>query len=178
MPRQRRVPMVRMTDLSSEGWCEPVNAVDFLDWEISRRRGRDPDANDWLDGMDDYQVVKLPLEIADTVLECAKRGMPSRGRPRDSIRRKSHKENVALFACVYKAELVAGGMKATGANSAEERAAGIFGTLLRRHFGIAIARSTFKREMQRVPSELVTEQLQPGSDVREIIRGMMQRIPE
>ena len=71
--------VARMTDLSSEGWCEPANAVDFLDWEISRRRGRDPDANDWLDGMDDYQVVKLPLEIADTLLECAKRGMQRRG---------------------------------------------------------------------------------------------------
>ena len=123
-------------------------------------------------------MVKLPLEIADTLLECAKRGMhTTKGRPKDSILRKSRKEDVALFACVYKAELVARGMKATGANSAEDRAVEYFRTFLRRHFNIRLRFETFKREMQRVPSELLTAALQPGSEVRETIRGMMQRNP-
>ena len=68
-------------------------------------------------------------------------------------------------------------MKATGANSAEDRAVEYFRTFLRRHFNIRHKFETFKREMQRVPSELLTAALQPGSDVRETIRGMMQRIP-
>ena len=70
-------------------------------------RERDPYVNHWLDGVDDYQVAKLPLDIADTLLECAKRGMhTTQGRPKDSILRKSRKQDVAVFACVYKAELV------------------------------------------------------------------------
>ena len=69
------------------------------------------------------------------------------------------------------------GMKATGANSAEDRAVEYFRSFLFRHFHIGIGDETFKREMRRVPSELLTAALQPGSVVRETIRGMMQRIP-
>ena len=51
-----------MTDLSSdECWTEPANAIDVLETEIRDRRERDPCVNDWLSGVDDYLVVKLPF---------------------------------------------------------------------------------------------------------------------
>ena len=168
-----------MTDLSSdECWTEPANAIDVLETEIRDRRERDPCVNDWLNGVDDYLVVKLPLKVAVTILECAKRGMHTRrGRPEDSILRKSAKEDYAVFARVYKAELVDRGMRATGANSAEDRAADTFRKLLRRHLDIRLKFATFKRLMEGVPSELLADALQPGSVIRETVRGMMQRVP-
>ena len=37
MTRRPRV-VARMTDLASEGWCEPLNAVDYFEIEIRRRK--------------------------------------------------------------------------------------------------------------------------------------------
>ena len=127
--------------------------------------------------MTDSSSKNRSIEPAHAV-DCAERRKHTkRGRPKESSRRKSQKENVAIFARVYKAELVARGMKATGANSAEDRAAETFVPLLWRHFHIHIACATFKREMQRLPSELLMDALQPGSVIRETVRGMMQRVP-
>ena len=130
-----------MTDSwSEEGWTKPSKAVDFLEVEINSRQDRDPVANFWLDGVDDYLVVKLPLSIAVVVLECARRGVPrKRGRQPDSFLISSRKETFALFARLYKDKLVRD--RRMNATEAEWEAAEKFAPLLYRVHRINISPS-------------------------------------
>ena len=129
-------------------WTKPANAADFLEVEIIRRE--DPDfgvADDWASGVDDYDVVKLPLPIARVLLDCARRGVPrKRGRQPDSFLRNSRKETFALLARLYKDKLVRN--RRMTAENAEQEAAEKFAALLYRAHGINIAPPTFRRLMQ------------------------------
>ena len=151
-----------MTDSwTEEGWTEPAKAVDLLEIEINRREERDPEANFWLDGVDDYLVVKLPLSIARVVLDCARRGVPrERGGRADSFLIDSRMETFALFARLYKDKLVRDGRM--NATDAEWEAARNLLTCLAEST-INIAPSTLRRRMQSIgPLKPDADDVAPG----------------
>ena len=152
-----------MTDSwTAEGWTEPAKAVDLLEIEINRREERDPEANFWLDDVDDYLVVKLPLSIARVVLDCARRGVPRKhGGRTNSFLIDLRMETFALFARLYKDKLVRDGRM--NATDAEWEAATKFAHLLGRVHGINIAPPTLRRRMQSIgPLKPDADDVAPG----------------
>jgi hypothetical protein len=98
--------------------------------------------------------IELPLPILRDVLHCAKRGMRKRGgrgRPRKSFIEQVVNNIIVNWACERKAQFHASGMKNTGANSAEDKAAEEAREELAKLFGKTYtvpAVGTIKRHMQ------------------------------
>jgi hypothetical protein len=126
--------------LEDQGW-DSQDAVEWVEILIAVRAG---DAK-----------IELPLPILLAVLDCAKRGMHKggeQGRPRKSYIEQVVNNVVVNWARERKAELHALGMKNTGANSAEDKAAEEAQEALARLFHntryTAPAVGTIKRRMQ------------------------------
>src|SRR5262249_51557325 len=91
---------------------EPKGAVDWVEVEIKAHKGRAAMAGK------PCTVVQVPIDIAETILQCAKQGVhKGKGRPRDSYLVRSRKDSIQAFALRRKAKLRAGGLPATGHNS-------------------------------------------------------------
>lgn len=140
--QQKRNKNVTATDDDGPGpWAgDRQSAVEVLRIEIARREARGSETE-----------ITLPLEIARLILECAKKGVhkgQGRGRPRDSRGDKLKKQAIVSWALERKAKLHEQGIKATGANSAEDRAAEEARVLASERYGLSLAVTTIKRMMQ------------------------------
>ena len=97
---------------------------------------------------DGREPVALPLTVERRLIECAKRGMQRgqgrKGRPRKSYAEELLREAIVSLAKERKDDLVATGMRATGTNSAEDRAA----EEASERYGLNVAATTIKRLMQ------------------------------
>jgi hypothetical protein len=126
--------------LAHEG---PRGAVDWFEVEIEAHKGRAACAGK------PCTVVQVPIDIAETILECAKQGVHrGKGRPRDSYVVRSRKDSIQAFALRRKAKLRAGGLPATGHNSAEDQAAEEASQLAGEWYGLSLSAGTIKGRME------------------------------
>jgi hypothetical protein len=98
----------------------------------------------------DEETVTIPIFAAKVLLVCARDGQhkrEGRRRPRDTQHARLAKLAAVHWARRRKAELVAGGIKATGANSAEDQAAEEARELLSKR-GVKLKVETIRRRMQ------------------------------
>jgi hypothetical protein len=143
-----------------ESWArrDPQSAVDWFETVIIYTRVRHARPQDRLgyDVPKDKMMVEVPLDLAETILECAKAGMAQGKKLRPS-----RIDRLAEAVAVYrgrkrKMELIAKAkasntkLKATGADSAEDQAAQWASDLLFEKCGRRVSMTTMRRKMQQV----------------------------
>jgi hypothetical protein len=117
------------------------SAVEFLDLAVIRHRR--PNASD--------ARIKLPLDVARLVLDCAKLGLhKGQGRRRPPLTHgdKLRQQAIAAWCKRRKAKLHGAGMKMTGANSAEDQALEDARDFASKRYNMNLSIKTLKRLMQ------------------------------
>ncbi|WP_396604514.1 hypothetical protein ACFLEY_03820 [Bradyrhizobium sp. YCK136] len=127
-------------DPAEEQIWDRESAVEFLEMEIYKRNTRRSD-----------NPIILPLEAARLIFDCAKlgqhKGHGRKGAPPNRVK-KLQSEAIVNWARKRRDKLRAEGMKATGANSAEDQAAEEASSFASERYGFNLAASTIKRKMQ------------------------------
>ena len=145
---------------TEEGWTEPAKAVDLLEIEINRREERDPEANFWLDDVDDYLVVKCRYQSPALSSKC-------KTRRAQEARRSSRQLSCRLCGRRHSRSSPQQGQAVRdgrmNATDAEWEAAKKFAHLLGRVHRINIAPSTLRRRMQSIgPLKPDADDVAPG----------------
>jgi hypothetical protein len=132
-----------------EDWAKDRrSAVTLLRMEIDRIRKYKPDEK--------WRKIELPDDIWTVILEASIDGIHKGGgrrRPPISHVEQLKQNAVVAFGRKRKRELIQSGMKATGANSAEDRAATEASDLLGTRYGMNLSTNTIKRKMQSSDNE-------------------------
>jgi hypothetical protein len=142
-----------------ESWArrDPQSAVDYFESVIIDTRVRHARHQHWVgyDVPKKEMMVEVPLDLAETILECAKAGM-AQGKKLGPSRVDRLAEAVAVkLGRERKMELIAKAkasntkLKATGADSAEDHAAQWASDWLFEKCGRRLAMTTMRKKMQQ-----------------------------